>query len=377
MRVKSPLPRAVLAAIGPELPELAREIVDEIRREVPEYGSSMTGAYGRNIRTGVEEALERFGNPGTPAGSDVYRALGRGELREGRSLDALQAAYRIGARVAWRRLSRAADAAGVPVADQHALAEAIFAYIDEIAAESVEGYAAAQAEREGDRQRRRERLLALMVAPVAPEPALLAAAAAEAAWPLPRRVACLACGDGDPGRIARRLSGDALHGRVGELSVVVAGDPAGLAEEAAVAAQRLRAPIGLGPTVRTADAHRSLAWAARALALDGPGAGVAVAEERLADLMLQGAPDVMAALRDRALAPLSDETAASRARLQDTLRSWLGHAGARAAVARDLGVHPQTVRYRVSRLRELFGDRLEDPESRFELMLALRTYTHT
>jgi len=37
-----------------------------------------------------------------------------------------------------------------------------------------------------------------------------------------------------------------------------------------------------------------------------------------------------------------------------------------------LEVHPQTVRYRVRRLRELFGDALEDPEQRFELGLALR-----
>ena len=35
-------------------------------------------------------------------------------------------------------------------------------------------------------------------------------------------------------------------------------------------------------------------------------------------------------------------------------------------------MHPQTVRYRVKQLRELFGDALEDPEARFELGLALR-----
>jgi DNA-binding PucR family transcriptional regulator len=35
-------------------------------------------------------------------------------------------------------------------------------------------------------------------------------------------------------------------------------------------------------------------------------------------------------------------------------------------------VHPQTVRYRMRQLRDLFGERLEDPDSRFELALALR-----
>ncbi|MGH2714951.1 MAG: helix-turn-helix domain-containing protein, partial [Thermoleophilaceae bacterium] len=34
--------------------------------------------------------------------------------------------------------------------------------------------------------------------------------------------------------------------------------------------------------------------------------------------------------------------------------------------------HPQTVRYRLARLRELFGERLDEPDGRFELELALR-----
>jgi DNA-binding PucR family transcriptional regulator len=52
--------------------------------------------------------------------------------------------------------------------------------------------------------------------------------------------------------------------------------------------------------------------------------------------------------------------------------AWLRHRGAQAAVAAELGVHPQTVRYRLRRLRELFGAALEDPDRRFALELALR-----
>ncbi|MCA1689033.1 MAG: helix-turn-helix domain-containing protein, partial [Actinobacteria bacterium] len=32
--------------------------------------------------------------------------------------------------------------------------------------------------------------------------------------------------------------------------------------------------------------------------------------------------------------------------------------------------HPQTVRYRLGRLRDLFGDALDEPDSRFALTLA-------
>ena len=42
------------------------------------------------------------------------------------------------------------------------------------------------------------------------------------------------------------------------------------------------------------------------------------------------------------------------------------------AAASELRVHPQTVRYRLARLRELLGDTLEEPDARFELEAALR-----
>ena len=101
--------------------------------------------------TGVEEALGRFttmvANPDADpeAGREVYLNLGRGEMRAGRSMDALLAAYRLGARVAWRRLAAAGERAGLEPHTLYALAEAIFAYIDELSAESIEGYAREQA----------------------------------------------------------------------------------------------------------------------------------------------------------------------------------------------------------------------------------------
>jgi DNA-binding PucR family transcriptional regulator len=72
------------------------------------------------------------------------------------------------------------------------------------------------------------------------------------------------------------------------------------------------------------------------------------------------------------LGALDDETAASRARLLATLSAWLGNLGAIAPTADQLEVHPQTVRYRIARLRELLGEQLDDPEARFEIQLALR-----
>ena len=78
-------------------------------------------------------------------------------------------------------------------------------------------------------------------------------------------------------------------------------------------------------------------------------------------------------LAEAALAPLEGETPASRERLSDTLLAWLRHRGRTELVAEALHVHPQTVRYRLGRLRELYGERLDDPDVRFELELALRS----
>jgi DNA-binding PucR family transcriptional regulator len=97
-----------------------------------------------------------------------------------------------------------------------------------------------------------------------------------------------------------------------------------------------------------------------------------VADDHLADILLAADPRVAADLAASRLAPLDDLAAGPRARLTETLSAWLDRPGQVQAVAAALGVHPQTVRYRVRQLRDLFGERLEDPEARFELALALR-----
>ena len=94
-------------------------------------------------------------------------------------------------------------------------------------------------------------------------------------------------------------------------------------------------------------------------------------EEHLAELVLAADPEAVADLRTKALAPLSRLTPASREKLTETLRAWLLHQGRRDDIAAALFVHPQTVRYRMGQLRELYGDRLEDPDTIRDLTIAL------
>jgi DNA-binding PucR family transcriptional regulator len=137
-------------------------------------------------------------------------------------------------------------------------------------------------------------------------------------------------------------------------------------------------PAALGPAVALPRAAHSLARAraAHALMLEGllPDQPIVAADDHLCELMLHGGDTTLAAdLAARVLAPLAELRPKAATRLRETLRAWLDHPGQVQAVAERLHVHPQTVRYRVAQLRELFGDSLDDPDARFELALALRS----
>src|SRR4051812_26437074 len=211
-------PPAVADVLRPVLPDLADEIIATIAHEVPDYERAMEGVFGDIVRLGVEVALRRFVDAvEDPAAQDTYVNLGRGEFHAGRTLDALLAAYRVGARVAWRRFVEAGVEGGVPPEDLYRLGEAIFEYIDELSAESAEGYALEQMAEAGQRRRLRRRLVAVLAAdPPAPEDELRAVAA-EAGWELPRELAALAVGgdpDEDVEEAAERLARGLGHGVV-------------------------------------------------------------------------------------------------------------------------------------------------------------------
>jgi hypothetical protein len=369
--------------IEPELPAATEEILATIAREVPEYARPLEGAFGAGIRTGVSEALRQFvalirdPEAGREPGRDVYVALGRGELRQGRTLDSLQSAYRIGARVAWRRISAAARRHRADPDQLAVLAEAIFAYIDELSADSVEGYAQAQREQEGERQRRRRELLSLLLRDLPAEEPELAAAAQAAGWRLPRSAAPLAVAEADLARVGRRLSADALVGSVDGIGCALVTGAASRSRGDELARATESVTAALGPTVPRAELGSSWALAkatlraAEAAALEGT--SPIAADERLADLLIFESGGLAERLAESRLAPLFELTPAARGRMEETALAFVQHGGNAAAMARALHLHPQSVRYRLTRLRELLGDRLDEPDARFELELALRS----
>ncbi len=124
------------------------------------------------------------------------------------------------------------------------------------------------------------------------------------------------------------------------------------------------------------EAGRSLRWATRALGLMGrgilPRQGVVRCADHLSTLLLYGDEPLLAQLQARALAPLDTVSAGQRPRLAETLLAWLLSGSNVPDVAARLHIHPQTVRYRLRQLEKLFGDALHDPDTRLDLVLALR-----
>ncbi len=370
------LPPRVVEVLRPALPEVADEIIEAVRR-VPAYQRPLEGEFGAGIRAGVQEALRHFlaeietGGPVERA--DVYRALGRGEMRAGRSLDTLLSAYRAGARVAWRRFVALGSEAGLEPDTLYLLAESIFAYIDALSAESAEGFASEQSAAASEAELHRRRLVRMLVREPAAEPAAIHAAAVEAGWELPRSLAVLVV-SGHRGPFSLHLPPDAISETIGELSVAIVPDPdaPGRLAELGRAVVETGSSGAVGTPVEWSQAAVSYARARAALGLVGTEPALIVAGEHIGELMLRSDTALAAELAEQQLAPLARLSPGSRARMLETLRCWLAEQGRIGPMSERLGVHPQTARYRLGRLRDLFGDALDDPNERFWLDLALR-----
>jgi DNA-binding PucR family transcriptional regulator len=359
------VPPEVATALRPALPGVVDQVIAAVQEAVPVY----SGGLDPTVRTGVHVALDGFlelvegGEPGLPE-RDVYVRFGRAERRNGRSLDALLAAYRAGARQAWRALAAAGEEADVDPHAMYTLAEAIFAFIDDISSASAEGHAFEDSLVARELAERRRRLLEALMAesPVAPEE--LARLAADAEWTLPEQAAVLAFD-----APAARMPTDAVVAELGGRSLAVVPDAATRRVELRRALRGGRG--GLGPTVPPAGLSGSASRAALALEMAGEGEVVA-ASERLLDLVLRADLGLSADLASSALAPLDALPEGQRERLLETLAAWLDAHGEARPAAEALHVHVQTVRYRLDKLRDVFGDALDDPERRLELALALR-----
>jgi DNA-binding PucR family transcriptional regulator len=114
----------------------------------------------------------------------------------------------------------------------------------------------------------------------------------------------------------------------------------------------------------------------RVLATDDRGCGLALVEDVWADIALLRLADLQRGRGQSVSAPVAAvlaHDAAHRTQHARTLRTYLDCLGDVRAAAERLALHPNSLRHRLRRVRELFGIDLDDPAQRLVVALELRS----
>ncbi|MGW1288671.1 helix-turn-helix domain-containing protein [Streptomyces sp. NPDC001118] len=205
--------------------------------------------------------------------------------------------------------------------------------------------------------------------------------ATAARWPLPQSVQAVVSRDVRASihvpngcRVLRQVSVDRVRVLVAESeSEAESGPGPGRNAATALGPAFYGSPAVVGPNVPLPLAGTSLRWAEHVLTELGRTAqGVHHAADHPAGWILAHNRKVAESLAAALLKPLDVCTPLRREQLEATLLAWLQWRAA-PEVARALKVHPQTVRYRMRRLRALLGPALSDPDTCLALELALRS----
>jgi hypothetical protein len=377
----------LLPSLVAVVPAMLADVAVEMREVAPEYAAVLADRDAEVLEAAVaamQRLVAQAGEADPPAsGPDpaartvqaLFEEVGRSQWRAGYPLPTLLAAFQVGARVARRHLSGAVLAGGVDPVRLAALAGAVVQLVDQLSSASAAGYLAEQEEQGLAQQRLREELVQLLLSDRSDSGAVRRAAEL-ARWPVPElATVVLAAPDDEAARVAlSRLEPAGLRFRTptGQGVVVPAADTPEWRERTARLLDGAAAVVG--PLVPPASLPLGARIARVALDLHRQGllrGDPVFVAEHIGTLVVHREPRLLEALRRRRLAPLEHASPGVRPALRETLRSWLVHMGDTTKVATELQVHPQTVRYRLARLRELYGTQLEDPEVRLELLLAL------
>ena len=378
------LPPEVADVLRPELPALADEIVAELSRGVPDYARPLEGPFGQALRAGVEEALGRF---------TLFVADPKADPDAGREVYLTSAAARCAPAGAstpcWPHTGSARGWPGGGWPRRASEPASRRAPSTRSPRRSSPTSTSSRPTRSRATRASRRRLPAHSSAAASGSPRCWCRTRRPRPrrWRPRRRTRACGCRAASPcwwwsrTRAARGRSGwRSGSGRMRSWRTSLRSTWRWCPRPRGRRSSRRRCAAGgprSGRRCRWQEAALSFARAREVLRLAGEGGidgdeALLVAERHKLSLLLGADRRLARDVAESALAPLESETELSRERLGSTLDAWLRHRGRTEAVAKALHVHPQTVRYRLARLRELFGSRLDDPDGRFELELALR-----
>ncbi|WP_410579759.1 helix-turn-helix domain-containing protein [Amycolatopsis sp. lyj-108] len=340
---------------------IARVVVDGIRHSLPEH-ASLFDARATEFVASVLEHDRMNSALGIAAGADAFRQVGVAEYAAGKDLERLSRAYHSSGRAALPVLASLSRQPGAGSSVMDSGVEALLRCADVLIRLSTSAYRAAHTPSVAEL---RQELLKELLS--GRPPAKWAGLAAEAGWVPPVRVVAVAA---EPGAVRSSFGPEVLADLGGEYPHLLVPDDVEIS--GVLAGTR----AAVGPAVAPAEAAVSLRWARRTLELvrrevieDGP---LVRWSDHLTTHWLFADEVLTSALVTRSLAPIADLPANERTKLAETLDAMLAARGGAPEIAENLGVHPQTVRNRLRRLRVLFGSRLDDPQARLDLRIALR-----
>lgn len=370
--------RSAVAVFRPRAPLLIARIVDRIQHDVDRYTGSQTGRRHKLITMAVTAGINHFldmvekGPTPAPRVDDLFRRMGYGEAIDGRDLQAMHASFRIATRDAWDDLRSTAEQMDMSAAVLGTLGDALFGFIEHLTEQTSIGHRTGTDSLDRSAETARIRLLRALLDRGLYD--VLRSHAADAVWPLPQRFVVLAVNS--TGVEMGDLPAVALMDVAPDPVVVVCGSDN--RDDVITSLRQLDpdAPIAVSWPVRADDVPAARRWAERALLLAEQ--DVIAAEPVIecaryrTHLWLHAEPALRRQMCQDLLRPLLAETPNSREILSETLLVWLETRDSAPAIAAQLGVHPQTVRYRWKRINELFGDDLREPEFMVQITMLLK-----
>lgn len=376
--------RELTDALILRLPDMLREVSQLLRDGWPDYADFLAAdvkAVTEAATPFVHRLVEMSGPVAAPhppeqeAAQLVFEQVGRDQLNGGHDLTTLLTAFQLGARVAWRHVAATALDLGLAPDALATLADSVFGFVNQLSFSAINGYVQAQVDDARVRERNREELAQLLLSGRSSRSAVRTAAA-RVGWPIPTKAAVVLVDPTDEAarQVVDRLDSNCLPVRTDTAYGAIVPDPDAPGARRSLMRQLRRSGAVVGYAVpperlpRTVEAARVVLDLRREGLVDGD---PVFADEHLDTIIVGRDRGLVDALRHQVLAPLDDLSESTRERLTETLASWLRHQGDRHAMAEELSIHPQTVRYRMTQIRELFGDRLDSPRDRARLFLAL------
>lgn len=339
----------------------------------------------RSCRDNLLAALQILGDAVPPGLDplDAPRATGRRRAEQRMPLDVVLHSFRIGGRVIWEELVRAAR--GVGPGTTAALLDAatsVWEVVDQVSSAVADSYHAAAREMLRSDDDRIRVLLEGLLSGQGHEPGLAAEAARALGLPSNGGFAVVVAAEPDsegarlPGiqaLLATAGMASAWHQWPEQLIGVVALGGRDLGELTGALAAFAQERIGLSARIDAlADVPQAYRQAGTALATLPPdGAGTAQLEEVLPAALVVAQPDLGRRLLQVVLGDVLALAAPERDLMLETMRAWLAADGSASATAAALYCHRNTVLNRLRRIGVLIGRPVENTRTRVELSLAL------